>query len=377
MSGPVRTLARASRALSLNRPLDVGWIECALPHAQRGSLLKGLLDEVPHIHQSYLYDARGVELYDKILQQPEYYLPAAEDRLLRSRLREIACDPRLADCDVAAAVVELGSGDGHRTLPLIEQIAELSTSPILYAPADISKESLHANLRQFSVSERLGRSKQDQCVPILGMHEEAIAAAGAHFGAERTLTFLFMGSSLGNLYDHEIIDLFSCVRDQLISPLAGADSSTGRFILGVDLPHGEHKTIDRLQTAYNDPAGWTAAFTLNALSHLNCIAGTDFVQSGWRHVAEYDIPTTSIITHVEALAPQVVTIPSRDGSGRIELRRFSTGDRIFVEQSRKFSEQSIRRLAGAAGMRVERYWASEDYLICELVVATPTPAAAL
>ena len=45
----------------------------------------------------------------------------------------------------------------------------------------------------------------------------------------------------------------------------------------------------------------------------------------------------------------------------------ATGERVFVEQSRKFSEEETRRLAEAAGLRLSRSWASDDYLIAELV----------
>jgi len=39
-----------------------------------------------------------------------------------------------------------------------------------------------------------------------------------------------------------------------------------------------------------------------------------------------------------------------------------------MEQSRKFSEASIRALGEAAGMRLARSWSSDDYFIGELVV---------
>ena len=46
-----------------------------------------------------------------------------------------------------------------------------------------------------------------------------------------------------------------------------------RLLLGVDRCHGPRKPAHIIHTAYNDAAGYTAAFTLNALSHANRVAG--------------------------------------------------------------------------------------------------------
>jgi uncharacterized SAM-dependent methyltransferase len=360
--------SRRSRALSTRlsaalSPSLKGWIQCTKQEPTLSSALvrQSLLDQLPRIHQSYLYDSRGVELYEKILEQPEYYLPAAEDLLMRSRLDEIAQGAHASSR--REAIIELGAGDGQRTLHLIKRIAELSSDPIVYAPADISSDALQSNETHFDAS---GLGSRDRCVPIHGVHEEAIAAAGSAFGAERALTFLFMGSSLGNLDDDEIVALFGCVHGQLAAA-HGRPGGAGRFLVGVDLPHSDRKPAARVWRAYNDHAGWTAAFTLNALSHVNAVAGTDFQPSAWRHVADYDEKSMAIVTHVEALSPQLITVPS-DGNARRELRRFAAGERIFMEQSRKFSQPVIRRLGESAGMRLARSWSSDDYLICELTV---------
>ena len=77
--------------------------------------------------------------------------------------------------------------------------------------------------------------------------------------------------------------------------------------VGVDTPHGPSKPAEKIRLAYNDAAGITAAFTLNALRHVNRIASLDFDWAhGWRHVAVYDEEREAIVTHVEALGPQTV-----------------------------------------------------------------------
>jgi uncharacterized SAM-dependent methyltransferase len=42
------------------------------------------------------------------------------------------------------------------------------------------------------------------------------------------------------------------------------------------------------------------------------------------------------------------------------VRQFADGERIFMEQSRKFDLPAMRRLAGCAGLREARHWTTAD-----------------
>ena len=86
--------------------------------ARRTAVTEALLSDRPRIHQSFLYDARGVALYEGILGTPEYYLPAAEEALLQANL-----DALTAPLSSRLALVELGAGDGGRTRRLVERAA--------------------------------------------------------------------------------------------------------------------------------------------------------------------------------------------------------------------------------------------------------------
>ena len=69
--------------------------------------------------------------------------------------------------------------------------------------------------------------------------------------------------------------------------------------------------------------------------------------------------------HVQAVGAQRVR--SRDGQ---ILRVFAPGERIFMEQSRKFSLEAMQRLAAGAGLELARHWTNRDkyHLIVELVL---------
>ena len=56
------------------------------------------------------------------------------------------------------------------------------------------------------------------------------------------------------------------------------------FLVGVDLV----KDVARLEAAYNDSRGVTAAFNRNILRVMNNRLGADFVPEAWEHVAFFD-----------------------------------------------------------------------------------------
>ena len=67
-------------------------------------------------------------------------------------------------------------------------------------------------------------------------------------------------------------------------------TTTDRFLIGVDTPHSISKPANIIQAAYNNARGITAAFTLNALRHINTIANLDFdyQYGGWKHSTIYN-----------------------------------------------------------------------------------------
>ena len=138
----------------------------------------------------------------------------------------------------------------------------------------------------------------------------------------------------------------------------------------MDTPHSIRKPAHIIHSAYNDSRGITAAFTLNVLRHINAIAGLDFdwKYGGWRHSAIYIPHERSIITHVQANGTQ--TIHTQDGQ---IVRTYVDGERIFVEQSRKFDIQDMTDYAKQTGLRLHRRWQSNDdyHLIVEYVHRSP------
>ncbi|CAE8710788.1 unnamed protein product [Polarella glacialis] len=313
-------------------------------------ILAGLLLPSPRISQVFLYNARGSDLYEQIVQQEEYYLPRAEVALQQAHIASIAAHQSASALVAPVAsqvVIELGAGAGHKTMPLLDHLAREATLTT-YVPIDISSSALDEN-SQFFADHFEGRP-EIQIRPHVGGHEECMLRAASIPGRR---IYLFMGSSLGNFDDEEILELFDLVSKLMLSG--------DRFLLGLDRAHGAAKAEKKILAAYNDAAGITAEFTLNALLHVNELAGLNFSVHGWRHVAEYDRASSTIQTYVEAVGPQTVL----DAQGRT-VRSFKSGERIFMEQSRKFNTAGILHLSEAAGLALTRQWMSDDYMIVEL-----------
>lgn len=327
---------------------SMGWTAAGL---QASAVLDSLRAPTPSVSPSFLYDQAGCELYEKIVAlEHYYYLPAAEKALLERHMGAIA-QPHgaLGKKMPQQAVIELGAGHGHRTLGLVHAIAAAATHTV-YVPTDISTDSLDANKRSFAA--RKDTPAGLECVPIVGTHEEVIVESASRFLGPRN--FLFMGSSLGNYDDKEAVELLRLIGRHMLT----AD----RILVGVDLKHSPRKPAARIKAAYDDPPGVTAAFTLNALSHVNAVAGLDFDLRQWRHVCEYDEAMATVFAYAEATSDVEVTDL---GTGR-RVRRFHRGERIKMEQSRKFSQPLVAGLARTAGLVLTRHWESDDYLVVEL-----------
>ena len=118
-------------------------------------LLASLAQPEPRISQSFQYDEKGSALYEKIVEQKEYYLVEAESALVARHMAEIAL-PAAAASPAAEAlveqrVVELGAGAGHRTHPLVIAMAG-HAARTTYSPTDISPSALEENRRYFDAT---------------------------------------------------------------------------------------------------------------------------------------------------------------------------------------------------------------------------------
>jgi L-histidine Nalpha-methyltransferase len=168
----------------------------------------------------------------------------------------------------------------------------------------------------------------------------------------RPALFAFLGSTIGNFYPPAAIRLLRRIR--------AAMEPGDRFLLGVDL----RKDIARVEAAYNDSRGVTAAFNRNMLLVLNHELGADFDPEGFEHRAFYDRVAHRIEMHLVSTRDQVVSIPG------LEPIPFAAGESIRTEISTKYDRDSVASLFDAAGLRIEA-WPRDPTTPFGLVLGAP------
>ncbi len=289
--------------------------------ALRDDALAGLAATPKRLPSKYFYDARGSALFDAITRQPEYYLTRAELDLLARSMPAIA-----ARIGPAAHVVEYGSGSGLKTETLLAGL----DAPRAYTPVEISPSALDA-----SVARLHARFPQVAMRPLCADFTRPLALPVPP-GDGRVLVF-FPGSTLGNFGDAEAV--------ALLKAMAATIGAAGMALVGIDLV----KDPARIEAAYNDAAGVTAAFTLNLLARLNRELGADFALDAFAHRARYVPLRERIETHIVSLRAQTVHVAGR----RVD---FAEGEAMLVEYSHKYRDARFAALAAQAGLRVVDGW---------------------
>jgi len=291
------------------------------PADMRALVVEGLQRTPKQLPAWFLYDAEGSRLFELICQQPEYSLTATETALLDAQA------PAIAAALGPGTLVEFGAGSARKVAPLLRALRDPA-----YVALDISAEHL---------AEACGRLQgQFPAVPILGiccdysqlqeLPPHPLLSGSAHLG-------FFPGSSLGNFEPAAATALLAQFR-RLLGP-------GGRLLIGIDQP----KAVERLEAAYNDRAGISAAFAFNLLARLNRDLQGHFDPAGFRYRARW-VPEAS---HIEmALVSQRGQTVCVAG----QAWRFVEGEALITETSAKYSPEAFMQLAAAAGWRPQARW---------------------
>jgi L-histidine N-alpha-methyltransferase len=293
---------------------------------------RGLTDTPKWLLPKYFYDARGLELFEAITDLPEYYQTRTELGILRREM------PGVVARHEPGELVELGSGSSRKTVAILDAMDDAG-SLRRYIPFDVAPGAL------LDAAARLV-----DAYPGLGVH----AVAGdfeRHLGeipvrardARRLVAFL--GGTIGNLHPEERAPFLRQIRE-LLRP-------GDRFLLGTDLV----KDPARLQAAYDDAAGVTAAFNLNVLAVLNRELGADFNLDHFGHVAFYDGDNAWIEMRLRSLVDQSVHVRELG----LDIP-FAAGEEMRTEISCKFTRDSVAQMYRDAGLELLEFHTDDEDL---------------
>ncbi|TLF53125.1 L-histidine N(alpha)-methyltransferase [Halomonas urmiana] len=294
--------------------------------AFRDDVIHGLAAAPKALSPKHFYDARGSRLFEAICAQPEYYLTRTEEGILAAAVDEIAA---LVGPDTL--LVELGSGASRKVRRLLEALR-----PSHYLGVDISRDFLLQSTRRLAAD-----------YPWLEVHAAwGDYSAGVRMppslAGHRAMAF-FPGSSIGNFTPAEAEAFLSRLR-RALPPGSGV-------LIGVDLV----KARDRLEAAYNDAAGVTAAFNLNLLERMRRELGAEVELGAFAHRAVFNEAASCIEMHLVSRERQAITL---DG----QRFAFELGETLHTENSCKYRLEDFQALAARAGYRSGAVWLDDQAL---------------
>jgi L-histidine Nalpha-methyltransferase len=289
----------------------------------RADARRGLTSRPKDLPPKYFYDERGCELFDEITLLPEYYPTRAERSILEARA------PQIAQATNADTLVELGSGTSEKTRVLLDALARHGTLR-RFAPFDVSEPTLRAAAHAVA-----GEYDGIEVHAVVGDFEHHLARLPT--GGTRVVAFL--GGTIGNLAPP--------ARHAFLAAVASGLRAGDAFLLGTDLV----KDIDRLEAAYDDAAGVTAAFNKNVLDVLNRELGADFEPDRFEHVARWVPEREWIEMRLRTREPQTVKVPELQ-----LIVDFAAGEEMRTEISAKFRREGVARELAAVGLNLAEWW---------------------
>ena len=291
----------------------------ALEHDARVGLTATPKDLPP----KWFYDERGCELFEEITRLPEYHPTRAERSVLDARAAEIA---RVTGADT---LVELGSGTSEKTRLLLGALTEAGTLR-RFVPFDVSEPTLRSAAA--AIERELPGIEVHAVVGDFERHLSLLPVGGTRIVA-------FLGGTIGNL----VPDTRATFLAEIAAGLAPGDA----FLLGTDLV----KDPVRLEAAYDDAAGVTAAFNRNVLAVLNRALGADFVPERFEHVARWVPEAEWIEMRLRSPEPQTARVAALD----LDVE-FAAGEEVRTEISAKFRREGVEAELAAAGLGLAHWW---------------------
>lgn len=243
------------------------------------AVVDGLSRQDKAIPPKFFYDERGSALFDRICEQPEYYPPTVESRMLAELAPEIA---RLTG--TGRLLIEPGAGSATKVRLLLDALR-----PAAFVPMDISFDYLK------NAAKDLARE-----YPWLPVHAACVDYSHSlpvlEDAPDAPRLLFFPGSSLGNFDPREADDFLVMVNAML--------GRKGMLLIGVDTKKDE----ELLNAAYNDAAGVTAQFNLNLLHRMRRELDADLQPKAFEHRAYYNALIGRIEMHLVSTCTQTLRL---------------------------------------------------------------------
>lgn len=304
-------------------------------------VMEGLSSTHKYLSSKYFYDDEGSRLFQKIMALPEYYLTNCELEILQTQGQEIYNSLHF---DGHFNVVELGAGDGSKTVELLKAFTQAGAD-FTYVPVDISEEAI--SFLQNKLSKNLPVVKTH---PKVGDYFEMLEEIQSEHVPSLVL---FLGSNIGNYPYTEAMELLLLIQKQL--------RAQDKLLIGYDLKKNPHT----IAAAYNDTNGITRAFNMNLLTRFNRELGADFNLDQFEFYSHYNPETGAVKSYLVSLIKQEVYFNVLEKSFHFEKNEL-----IYTELSRKYSLNEIEEMASKTGYSCTQHFQDKrnffsDSLLCK------------
>ncbi|MDY0933154.1 L-histidine N(alpha)-methyltransferase [Chryseobacterium sp. CFBP8996] len=279
-------------------------------------VLEGLKSTPKKLHSKYFYDKAGDQLFQQIMNMPEYYLTNCELDIFKNKI-EILAKSILIDNE-PFDLIELGAGDAMKSSYLLEHLTKKNID-FTYMPIDISGHILK------ELDEKFRRDLPElEVITLEGDYFDMLDKAMSI--SPRRKVVLFLGGNIGNMDLEESYNFCRELRRKL---------NRGDILLvGFDLKKNPHIILN----AYNDSAGITSSFNLNLLIRMNRELKANFDVLNFQHYQTYDPISGACKSYLVALVEQNVHIGN-------QVFHFEENELIDMEISQKFSQDDISKLS--------------------------------
>jgi L-histidine N-alpha-methyltransferase len=306
-------------------------------HLPASGPLAGMADDVreglscpfKELPPKYFYDERGSELFERIMELPEYYPTRAERSILDARAADVvaAANP--------ATLIELGSGSATKTRCLLDAMRDAGTLET-YVPVDISEE-----ITRRTAETLVGEYEGLRVHGVICDYETHLERVPREEGA----IIAFLGGTIGNFRP--------APRRSFLARIATLMYPGDRFLLGTDLV----KDRARLEAAYDDSAGVTSEFNKNVLTVLNREFDADFEPERFEHVAFFDEDNSWIDIRLRSTCEQFIDLRELD------MRcHFARNEEMRTEISTKFTPERLEETYADAGLEMTDLWTDPEGL---------------
>ncbi len=277
-----------------------------------------------------MYDKRGDELFQKIMNCDEYYLTNCELEIFKMQGKQIL--DSVLKKDEKIDLIEFGPGDATKSVFLVEELVKRNAIST-YIPIDISK-----NIIELLYSKLQNRFPTLNVVGLCGEFLEMFPVQAQH----RRL-ILFTGANIGNFEPGEAIAFLKALNEKM--------SEGDCLLIGADL-RKDPKTI---LAAYNDAKGFSAEFALNLLYRINRELNGNLIVENFYHYPVYDPGNGSCKNYLISSADQEVIV----AGNKFE---FEKNEPLFIEISQKYSLKELYTMSAKSGFKtISRFLDSREY----------------